>query len=96
VARSSSDVEVQGASTGEEEGEYVRHVLSELRFGSMSLSQWQRASARVTGGLVIDCRCVYDGLARSETSGLDLSDKRSALEALALKRSMTATGSSVR
>ncbi len=96
VSRSSCDAEVQGASEGEEEGEYVRLVLSELMCDSMSLFQWQGACARVPDGLVLDCRGLYDALGRSESSCLGLKDKRSALEALALKRSMTATGSALR
>ncbi|CAK0852323.1 unnamed protein product [Prorocentrum cordatum] len=43
-----------------------------------------------------DCRGVFDALDRSESSALGMKDKRSALEALALKRGMAATATSLR
>eukprot|EP00969_Alexandrium_andersonii_P261229 11548831-Alexandrium_andersonii.AAC.1 len=36
----------------------------------------------------MDCRGVFDAVAKSESSGLGLKDKRAALEALALRQAM--------
>ena len=96
VARSSSACEVQAASEAEEESEYVRLVLAEVLFGSFPLRQWPLQCRLIPAVLVLDCRGVYDALAKSESSCLGMRDKRSAIEALALKRSMASTESGLR
>ena len=44
----------------------------------------------------MDCRGVYDALARSLSSCLGLKDKKSVLEALALKQSLVECGTTIR
>ena len=44
----------------------------------------------------MDCRGVYDALARSSSSCLGLKDKKSGLEALALKQSLVECGTIIR
>ena len=44
----------------------------------------------------MDCRGVYDALARSSSSCLGLKDKTSGLEALALKQSLVECGTIIR
>ena len=44
--------------------------------------------ARLPKALVMDCQALFDGVSRSESSALGLSDKRSALEAMALQISL--------
>ena len=45
---------------------------------------------------MVDCRGVYDALARSSSSCLGLKDKKSGLEALALKQSLVECGTIIR
>ena len=96
VCRSSSAAEVQAASEAQEELEFCRLLLSEILMGPAPLNQWTSSCAKIPGALVLDCRGVFDALDRSESSALGMKDKRSALEALALKRGMAATATSLR
>ena len=88
VARSSSSAETQAAADGDDESVYVRLCLSELLFGRIELKRWREYAGEVPAALVLDCRGVYDALARSSSSCLGLKDKKSGLEALALKQSL--------
>ena len=45
---------------------------------------------------MVDCRGVYDALARSSSSCLGLKDKESGLKALALKQSLVECGTIIR
>ena len=47
--------------------------------------------ARLPGTLVLECKALFDGVSRSESSALGLSDKCSALESMALKISISST-----
>ena len=42
--------------------------------------------------MVTDCKSLYDALARSESQGLGLSEKRTAIEITATRQQMEATG----
>ena len=86
VARSSSAAETQAAADGDDEAVYIRLCLKEVLFGQLDLRHWQSEDKfQLFGG---DCRGVYDALARSSSSCLGLKDKKSGLEALALKQSL--------
>ena len=45
-----------------------------------------------TDFLITDCKSLYDALARSESQGLGLSEKRTAIEVTATRQQMEATG----
>ena len=45
-----------------------------------------------TSIMVTDCKSLYDALARSESQGLGLSEKRTAIEVTATRQQMEATG----
>ena len=74
----------------------MRLVLSEFLYGTYQAAQWQQAVKRVPGAVCLDCRGVYDALARSASSALGLKDKKSALEAMALRESLLTTQASLR
>ena len=76
--------------------QYVRLALAETLYGRFALRDWHETAKLVPACLVMDCRGVYDALMKSESSCLGMKDKRSGLEALALKRSMMATNTSLR
>ena len=84
VARSSSAAETQAAADGDDEAVYIRLCLKEVLFGQLDLQNWQIETRQIPAALVVDCRGVYDALARSSSSCLGLKDKKSGLEALAL------------
>jgi hypothetical protein len=83
--------EVQAATDGQEESEFIRLVISDLLFGPLDLARAQQHVLHVPGVLILDCKALWDGLARSESSALGMKDKRVAIEALALKRTLEAT-----
>ena len=82
VARSSSAAETQAAADGDDEAVCIRLCLKEVLVGQLAL--------------VVDCRGVFDALARSSSSCLGLKDKKSGLEALALKQSLVEYGTVIR
>ena len=94
--RSSTAAEIQAASCTQEESEFTRLVLADALFGGICLKRWTDDVLKVPGALILDAKCVFDALARSESSALGMSDKRSALEALALKKAMMATQTAMR
>ena len=96
VARSSSAAETQGAADGDDEAVYIRLCLKEILFGQLDLQNWQSETRQIPAALVVDCRGVYDALARSSSSCLGLKDKRTGLEALALKHSLVECGLMIR
>ena len=96
VARSSSEAETQAGADGDDEAVYIRLCLKEVLFGQLDLRTWQSEAGQILAALVVDCRGVYDALARSSSSGLGLKDKKSGLEALALNQSLVECGSIIR
>ena len=96
VARSTSAAEVQAAADADDEMLYVRLAMYEILRGHYTLSQWGPAASSIPAALVLDCRGVYDALARSESACLGLKDRKSGLEALALKQSLQECRTSLR
>ena len=84
VARSSSAAETQAAADGDDEAVYIRLCLKEVLFGQLDLQNWQSETRQIPAALVVDCRGVYDALARSSSSCLGPKDKESGLGALEL------------
>ena len=80
--------ESQTAADGDDEAVYIRLRLKEVLFRQLDLRNWQSEARQIPAVLVVDCRGVYDALARSSSSCLGLKDKKSGLEALALKQSL--------
>ena len=95
VARSSSAAETQAAD-GDDEAVYIRLCLKEVLFGQLDLQHWQSEARRIPAPFVVDCRGVCDALARSSFSCLGLKDKKSGLEAFALRQSLVECGTMVR
>ena len=75
VARSSSAAETQAAAGGDDEAVYIRLCLKEVLFRQLDLQNWQSEARPIPAALVVDCRGVYDALARSSSSCLGLRDK---------------------
>ena len=96
VARSSSTAETQAAADGDDEAVHIRLCLKEVLFGQLDLRNWQSEARQIPAALVVDCRGVYDALARSSSSCLGPKDKKSGLEALALEQSLVECGTVIR
>ena len=96
VARSSSAAETQAATDGDDEAVYIRLCLKGVLFGRLVLQHWQTEARQILAALVVDCRGVYDALARSSSSCLGLKDTKSGLDALPLKQSLVECGTSIR
>ena len=60
------------------------------------MQNWQSEAKQIPAALVVDCRGVYDALARSSPLCLGLKDKKSCLGALALKQSLVECGKLIR
>ena len=80
--------ETQAAADGDDEAVYKRLCLKEVLFGQLS-----ETNSCCSG---VDCRGVYDALARFSSSCLGLQDKNSGLEALALKPVLVECGTMIR
>ena len=96
VARSSSAAETQAAADGDDEAVYIRLCVQEVLFGQLDLQNWQSETRQIPAALVVDCRGVYDALARSSFSCLGLKDKKCGLEALAVKQCLVECGTLIR
>ena len=81
VARSSS----AAAADGDDEAVCIRLCLKEVLFGQPDFQNWQSEARQIPTALVVDCRGVYDALARSSSSCLGLKGKKFGPEAIALK-----------
>ena len=68
VARSSSAAETKAGADGDDEAVCIRLCLKEVLFGQLDLRNWQSEARQVPAALVVDCRRVYDALARSSSS----------------------------
>ena len=67
---------------------YVRLTLYETLVGPIAIRKWPEYARRIPAAIFTDCRGVYDALSRSASSCLGLKDKKSGLEALAVKQSL--------
>ena len=86
----------EASADGDDEAVYIRLCLKDVLFGQLDLRNWQSEETQIPAGLVVDCRGVYDALARSSSSFLGLKDKKSGWEALALKQSLVECGTVMR
>ena len=96
VARSSSAAETQAAADGDDEAVYIRLCLKEVLSGQLDFRNWQSEARQIPAALVVECRGVYDALARSSSSCLGLKGNSSGLEALALKQGLVECGTTKR
>ena len=60
------------------------------------MRNWQSEARQIPAALVVDCRGVYDALARSPSSCPGLKDKKPGLEKLSLKHSLVECGTIIR
>ena len=88
VARSSLAAEVQEAGDAEGEQSMVRMVMSEILFNRSPTRDRVETLKLLPAVLVTDCKAFYDGVVRSQSAGLGLEERRTAIEALALRNAL--------
>ena len=97
VCRSSTAAEIQTGSHSMDSHEFTKQILVE-RFNSEAvlLKEAEGALQRVPSTVVTDAANLYDSVTRVETSGLQLEEKRLALEVLSIRERAAATGTEFR
>ncbi|CAK0829661.1 unnamed protein product [Prorocentrum cordatum] len=88
VARSSLAAEVQEAGDAEGEQCMVRMVQAEILLNKSPVRERMDMLHHLPAVLVTDCRAFYDGVVRSQSAGLGLEERRTAIEALALRSAL--------
>ena len=94
VCRSSLSVGSQAASDTVDYLNFVRLFAAVFLFNvGVDLPQTDKILSMLpTSIMVTDCKSLYDALARSESQGLGLSGKRTAIEVAGTRQQMEATG----
>ena len=96
VARSSLAAEVQEAGDAEGEQCMARLVLAEVLHNKSPVRDRTEALRSLPAILVTDCKAFYDGVVRSQSAGLGLEERRTAIEALALRNALDEGQTTVR
>ena len=93
VARSSTSAEVQMASNATDTHEFSKQVLLEW-FNPQKLDyrEMEMHMQKVPSVLIMDSKNLYDAMSRIETSGLQLEEKRVAIEILSIRERTSQTG----
>ena len=93
VCRSSTAAEIQTGSNASDVHEFTKHILLEL-FNQHPISprDIDQAASLFTSIVVTDSKNLYDSVNRIETSGLQLEERRLALEVLSIRERAQASG----
>ena len=70
--------------------------LAEFLQGRIDMRHWMDSCRKIKTALILDYRGGFDALSKSESLALGMADKRSAIDALALKRALVETGRHLR
>ena len=94
ACRSSLSAESQASAGTVDTLNYIRLLATDfLMAAGMDLRQTDKLLSLVPKSIMItDCKSLYDALARSESQGLGLAEKRTAIEVAATRQQMEATG----
>ena len=97
VARSSTSAEVQMCGNALDTHEFVKLALIDM-LGSrkLNLRDVDQYLGEFASVMVCDSRNAYDGLAKVETSGLRMEEKRTAIELLGIKERLSPANITVR
>ena len=86
VARSSTSAEVQMSGNALDQHEFVKLFMHVLRSAEhVDLRNPDKILSSVESCLISDSKNVYDGLEKIETSGLQMEERRTAIELLGIK-----------
>ena len=96
VARSSLAAEVQALAEGADNLWLARLQWAEFNGFDVSKGNEDAAVRASRGLLITDAKSIYDAITRSETQGLGLQEKQSALELLGVKEQIQRDGTDLR
>lgn len=86
IARSSTSAEVQMASHTTDVHEFLKQLLIEWQNKDpVLLHDPDFCMRQFPSVLILDCKNLYDAMSRIETSGLQLEEKRTAIEVLSIR-----------
>lgn len=93
VARSSTSAEVQMASNATDHHEFLKQILLEW-FNKRPVleNSPDQVMKTMPSILILDAKNLYDALSRIETSGLQLEEKRTAIDVLSIRERTQQTG----
>ena len=83
--------DIQGIADGLDELDFCRLAWREIESGGLDLRNYPAFVRQVPATLVSDCRSFYDAINAYESSNLGVKDKRSSIEALAIKQTVVET-----
>jgi hypothetical protein len=90
VARSSTSAEAQMAGNALDTHEFCKLSLFDMEHSfKLDLRKTDEYLQQVTSCMVCDARNIYDGVVKVETSGLQMEEKRTAIELLAIKERLS-------
>ena len=93
VARSSTSAEVQMASNATDSHEFTKQgLLDWFNMDNLGLQDMEERMQAVPSVLIMDSKNLYDAMSRIETSGLQLEEKRVAIEILSIRERTKQTG----
>ena len=96
-ARSSTSAEVQMAADATDSHEFIKQTLLEWFNEERFLPhQTDQIMHKVPSVLILDSKNLYDALSRIQTSGLQLEEKRTAIEVLTIRERTVETGIQIR
>ena len=93
VARSSTSAEVQMASNATDTHEFMKQILIEwFNPNQECLGNMDSKMKEIPSVLILDSKNLFDALSRIETSGLQLEERRTAIEVLSIRERTQQTG----
>lgn len=96
-ARSSTSAEVQMEANATDSHEFIKQTLLEWFNKERFLPhQTDQIMHKVPSVLILDSKNLYDALSRIQTSGLQLEEKRTAIEVLTIRERTVETGIQIR
>ncbi|CAL1141395.1 unnamed protein product, partial [Cladocopium goreaui] len=97
VARSSTSAEVQMASNTTDNHEFLKQVILEwFNKEKFEPHQVDAAMRQIPSVLILDCKNLYDAMCRIQSSGLQLEERRTAIDVLSIRERTLETGIQVR
>ena len=97
VCRSSTSAEIQTGSHSMDSHEFTKQILAEwYNPAKIPVQEMDAALGQFPSLVVTDSKNLYDSVVRVETSGLQLEEKRLALEVLSIRERIQAIGVSFR
>ena len=97
VCRSSTAAEIQTGSHAVDHHEFVKQIFFEWHNKhAIDYNDMDEALCRAPSVVVTDSKNLYDSVSRIETSGLQLEERRLALEVLSIRERVRATGMQLR